>query len=239
MLSKQPLGTEIPGSDDLSALTQIEGYDARALRSKVRERLRLAIAAEEIPAGTRLNQVKIAESLGVSRMPVRDAISDLLGEGLLVPLSGGGALVTPLTAQDIRDVYDVRIPLEATAVQTAAAHASDWHLDRIEAIIDRHWPLLERNANRELLELDRQFHWAVLEAAGNRHLLRSLVPVWATVSRAMFALLRIPSYGATAWNEHQDLALALRVRDGDRAEELIRLHLTKGRQQLLAVIPEE
>lgn len=222
----------------MSVLRHIDGYDARALRSEVRERLRLAITVDEIPAGTRLNQVKIADSLGVSRMPVRDAISDLIAEGLLAQLSSGGAIVAPLTAQDIRDVYAVRIPLEVAAVRTVAEKASERHFAVIDAIVERRQELLKRAANRELLELDREFHWAILEATDNKYFLRSLVPVWATVSRAMFALLRIPDYGIAAWDEHELLADALRARDGAQAEQLIRLHLEKGRRELLAVIPE-
>lgn len=212
-------------------LQPVPTRDVSGTRVAVLNQLKRAITVNELPAGTRLIQTQLAERLGVSRMPVRDAISDLVAEGLAEPLPGGGAVVTELSVEDMRAVYAVRAPLEVEAVRLVAGMQNP-DLTAVEGIIDRHRPLLPAGT-RELLDLDRDFHWAIYRATGNRFLLAALTPIWSQVSRIMFAVLNIPSYSEIAWREHVAIADAIKLGDVQTAVSLTHQHITNGADRLI------
>lgn len=211
-----------------SALGELPPRDTTALVRTVRDRLRLAIALEEIPSGTRLNQVQVAKQLGVSRMPVRAAIAELVAEGLLEVMPGGGVAVRSLTEDDVRDVYEVRLALESRAVRHVAEHQPTWGLGRIEQIVKTHRPhVLEYDA-ADLLAADREFHMTILDATENSCFRRAIIPLWSTVERAMVGTLHIKEVFEVAWDEHAKIAGALRAGDPDRAEAMVEQHLTNA-----------
>ncbi|AQA01492.1 hypothetical protein BVC93_02515 [Mycobacterium sp. MS1601] len=199
--------------------------DSSALARSVRDRLRLAIVLEEIPAGVRLNQVQVAEQLGVSRMPVRVAAADLVGEGLLEPLPTGGVAVRALSKHDVVAAYKVREALEAQAVREVAL-AENRNLAGIVEVLDRHAELGGVNDTALLLDLDRAFHSAILDATDNPYFNRAMVAIWSVVERAMAGMLRtVPDLFDTAWKQHRQIADALVSGDADLAERLAREHL--------------
>lgn len=218
------------------ALGQVPPREPWSVRGEVRERIRRAIALQQLPAGTRLNQEQLARQLGVSRMPVRDAINDLVAEDLVETVATGGAVVRALTADDLRSVYEVRLALELPAVrQVALSGCGPWQ-EELGAIMDSHRPLLRESRIEELHRLDRDFHWAVYRATGNRFIGRALTPVWSHISRAMFGLLAVESYADTAWAEHQSITDALLAGDADRAAGVMELHVRNGADRLLQVM---
>lgn len=218
------------------ALQELPPRDTTALVRTVRDRLRLAIAQREIPEGTRLNQVQVATQLGVSRMPVRTAITDLIAEGLLVPMASGGVMVRTLTEQDIRNVYEVRLALESQAVRHVAETKPKDGLARIQRVIADHRPQVRDYDATELLAADREFHTTLLDATENEYFRRSIVPVWSVVERAMFGALSIPDLVPRAWKEHEEIAKALRAGDPDRAERAMRRHLQHAAEDLARAI---
>ncbi|MBP2371619.1 GntR family transcriptional regulator [Pseudonocardia parietis] len=224
--------TEDAGSAKSSALEQLPPRDTTTLVRTVRDRLRLAIALEEIPSG-KLNQVQVARQLGVSRMPIRAAIPDLVAEGLLENVPGGGVAVRPLTESDVRQVYEVRTALESSAVRNVAEHASDESLRRIQAIVDEHGAAFASYDAGQLLAADREFHMAILSATHNLHFQRAIVPVWSIVERAMVSVLHSTNVFDSAWREHEEIALALRDREADAAEAAVRRHLGKAAEKLV------
>ncbi|BBG03807.1 MULTISPECIES: GntR family transcriptional regulator [Pseudonocardia] len=215
-----------------SALEQLPPRDTTTLVRTVRDRLRLAIALAEIPDG-KLNQVQVARQLGVSRMPIRAAIPELVAEGLLESLPGGGVAVRPLTETDVRQVYEVRLALESQAVRSAAEHGSDWNLRQIQTIVDTHGRAFASYDAAKLLAADREFHMAILSASQNQHYQRSIVPVWSIVERAMVSVLHITTVFDNAWTEHAEIAGPLCDRDPDAAEAAIRRHLGDAAEKLV------
>jgi DNA-binding GntR family transcriptional regulator len=225
------------GLQDIHAITesvlgQMPPRDTTALVRGVRDRLRLAITLGEIHPGSRLNQVALAKQLGVSRMPVRTAVSELVAEGLLELVPGGGVTVRTLTAQDLRDVYEVRVALESSAVRHVAARQPPWGLAQIEQVVATHQPLVPSYGAQQMLEADRNFHMAILEATENSFFKQAIVPVWATVERAMVQMLHMEGVFTRAWEEHALIAEALRLGDPDLAEQRLRLHLDNAADEL-------
>lgn len=222
---------------DGSVLGSLPPRDANALMRAVRDRLRFAIALEEIPGGTRLNQVQVAKQLGVSRMPVRAAVTELVAEGLLEMAPGGGVVVRTLTEQDVRDVYEVRLAIETSAVRHVAQRQPTWGLANIDQIVAEHRPNMMQYDPAKLLEVDRTFHMAILDATDNDYFQRAIRAVWSTVERAMFGSLHIKEVFATAWEEHGKIAEALRAGDPDLAESRLREHLENATAQLTKTLP--
>jgi DNA-binding GntR family transcriptional regulator len=219
-----------------TALTALPPRDASVLVRTVRDRLRMAIILTEIPPGARLNQVQVAERLGVSRMPVRAAAADLVVEGLLDNLPTGGYVVRALSESDVRRAYEVREALEAQAARDVASSAPEADIDGLFEILDRHAALGGVNDTAELLALDRAFHGMILDATDNPYFGRAMVPLWSVVERAMVGMLRdVPDMFDRAWQQHRRIAEALRAGDADGAERLTREHLGHAADALAAV----
>ncbi|MEW2546279.1 GntR family transcriptional regulator [Streptomyces sp. NPDC047002] len=218
-------------------LGELPPRDTTALVRTVRDRLRLAISLEEIPSGTRLNQVAVAKQLGVSRMPVRTAISELVSEGLLEMVPGGGVAVRSLTPDDLLDVYEVREAIESRAVRRVAQLRPAEGLARIEQVVSTHKPRVTGYGAAELLAADREFHMAVLDATGNEYFRRALVPVWSIVERGMVRSLHITDVFTGAWDEHEAIAKALLAGDADHGEQLLLHHLRNASSKLAQTMP--
>lgn len=222
-------------SNGASVLRALPPRDTGALVRSVREQLRLAIILEEIPPGTRLNQVQLAAQLGVSRMPVRAASAELVNEGLLVPIPSGGLAVRALTRADVEAAYHVREALEVQAARDVADRRPVEPLKRMFGILADHEALGGANDTRALLELDRRFHMTMLDATENPYFGLAMVPMWAVVERAMVGMLRtVPDMFNLAWQQHREIAEALQDGDGALAQEKVHEHLQHACVQFTA-----
>ena len=221
-------------SDTPSALSALPPRDASALVRTVRDRLRQAILFGELTAGTRLNQVKVAEQLGVSRMPVRTASADLVAEGLLEPIATGGVAVRPLTQEDVLRAYEVREALEAGAAKEAARRQPAAAIDEVFAILDQHSELGGANDIARLAELDRAFHSAILNSTDNPYYSRAMVPMWSVVERAMIGMLQqVPGMFKLSWEQHRGIAEAVRDGEVELAEARVHEHLSHAADALI------
>lgn len=237
----EQVATEGLGQADFggSILGELPPRDTTALVRGVRDRLRLAIALGEIPSGSKLNQVQLAKQLGVSRMPIRTAAAELVAEGLLEVVPGGGVAVRRFTEQDLRNVFEVRGALESSAVRHVARHQPVWGLSRIEKVVAAHKPQVPTYGPAQLLAADREFHMSILDATGNEFFQRSIMPVWSTVERAMVQVLHLKEVFTTAWDEHEQIVQAMRSGDADLAEARLRQHLEHAASELAKVMPAE
>jgi DNA-binding GntR family transcriptional regulator len=154
---------------------------ARSLHSgSVASALREAIIGQAVPAGTPLVERTLAEQLGMSRGPIRNALYTLEGEGLVTTASNGRAFVTGFTTDDLRDLLAVRFQLESTAVRWGLERSAD--VAPVLALLEemRH----EGTSSQRLVDLDISFHLALLELSGSRFLVQSwqaIAPVIHTV----------------------------------------------------------
>src|SRR5881628_3303257 len=109
--------------------------DHPSLQEKVYDHLKQAILAGEIQPGERLLETRLAESLGVSRIPVREAIRKLERDGLIVVYPRRGVYASPLGPRDVDEVYAIRAVLEGLAARLAAEHRTEQHLARLDEIV--------------------------------------------------------------------------------------------------------
>jgi DNA-binding GntR family transcriptional regulator len=178
-----------------------------------------------------LREADIADDLGLSRTPVREAISRLQNEGLVVRTANSGAVVASLSLEDIAAVYAVREALEAAAARLVASGGSPDVVDELNAIHERMIRAADGpQAGRKLGELNLLFHAQIREAAGNAYLRRFLIEVEHAVRRFRRSGYDDPAHMARSLDEHRKIIDAIAARDPEAAAAAAAAHMRAARQ---------
>jgi GntR family transcriptional regulator, gluconate operon transcriptional repressor len=194
--------------------------DRRQLWEDVAGSLREAILAGTLPAGTSLVEADLAERFNVSRGPVRDALRELVREGILADLSRRGTVVATLTTADIREVYAVREGLEIVAARLAIGRAESRDIEVIGVQVARMEEAWDRRADyTESLAEDLAFHRGVAQLSGNDRLRTVYEQMLGQTELLMrSAAISNPGLGnAMRRSAHRDVLDALLARDPERA----------------------
>lgn len=211
-------------SDGLQSDLDVAPIEASSVVSLVYERIRALILNGDVAPGTRLGQVDLAERLGVSRTPVREALRRLTGEGLVEFRDQRGFRVAALALDAVVRRLEVRVILEPGAARLAAERRTDDDLAALRAAIDR-----ERAATTaiEVHDASRDFHVAVCAASQNHELVLTLEGLWLIeVGRRLLARRSaVPAWQEADAAEHDAILAAIAARDGDRAAALMEEHL--------------
>jgi DNA-binding GntR family transcriptional regulator len=185
-------------------------------------RLLAEIRTGTLMPGARLRETELAERLGISRTPVREAIRQLEADGLVTHLPRQGATVRSLDYAEVIELYEMRAVLEGTAARLAARVASDVELEELGAL---NAELALAAPGPAAQELNRQFHRTLLDAARNRFLVKSM----SALQRTLFILgpttLAQEPRVQGAFSEHDAVLQGLRARDARVAEEAMRAHI--------------
>jgi DNA-binding GntR family transcriptional regulator len=220
-------------------------YSHKQLRNLVADQLRSAILEGRYQPGEWLRQERLAQELGVSQMPVREALKELAAEGLIEHLPYRGVRVVEFVPQDVADLYAHRSFLEGLAARSAAENITPEELAELRQV---HVLMAQKLAPEDLAEyreLNRRFHQIVYLASRRTYLIRTLNQMWASFPVMLFghfastATRPLPERDAQDVEEHQAILAALQNRDGDEAERLVNLHIETTRQQLLAVLESD
>jgi DNA-binding GntR family transcriptional regulator len=193
--------------------------------------LRRAILAQQFKPGQRLIEAELAEMLGVSRTPIREALSKLEYEGL-VDLAPTGGVVVRNTEEEFEEIYGLRQRVEGYAANLAARRITAEELAALDAACDRALAALDRAALEERAALNNAFHDLLTEASHSPRLIR-LTKTYREyfLSRRTLAFYDRDT-AARHHAQHREIVEALRRRDGDGAERLLAEHF----QSALAVI---
>ncbi|WGW04135.1 GntR family transcriptional regulator [Tropicibacter oceani] len=172
--------------------------------------------------GDRLRETDLAERLGMSRTPVREAIRQLEADGIVTHLPRQGASIRALDYAEVMELYEMRAVLEGTAARLAARAASDIE---IEELADMNRQLAALGSAPEAFVLNRQFHAALLDAAKNRFLARSIHALQKALLILGPTTLTEPDRATKAVEEHAEILAAITARDGNAAEVAMRTHI--------------
>lgn len=183
------------------------------------------ISSGELGPGSRLVEDRLAERLGVSRNPVREAIRLLEATGLVVVQPRRGAYVSTPDVDDLLALLEVRVQLEGYAAELAAARASTEDLDELDAVIASGRSATEAGDLVEASEHHRRFHEVVERVAGNRHVSSAVEPLRLR-TEMIFSLLH-DDMGQLSWAEHQAIADAIRSGDEAAARACMARHLRR------------
>ncbi len=194
------------------------------LRARVTEFLRNEVLSGRLPPGTILNERELAKQLGVSKTPVRESLSLLDHEGLIVTLPRKGYFVSPITVQDVHNFFGLRLILECAAAEMAAAKVTDEQIEQLASLVPDRSP---SDSMSQRLERNLDFHCLIAELSGNERLA-------ALIRRLLLEMARVIAAGFVP-EEHARVMLAFRERDPRRAAAAMRDHICAVRDNALRV----
>ena len=208
----------------------------RRLVDDATQTLREAILDGRFEAGLRLRQEDLAEQLGISRTPIREALGRLQQEGLIDLLPHGGVRVALLDLDEAVELYDLREVLDGLAARLAATQATQPTLRSLEKSLSLMHGCVRRGDANHWFRPHVAFHEEILRAAGNRPLLRQLSVVRLSIQRFHPVLLTTSQRLAHAYREHRDIFDAIAAHDAPSAERLARAHIAAAKEIVLKVI---
>lgn len=199
------------------------GEAYRPLREVVAEELRAMIVRGELAAGERLLEDRLADELGVSRNPVREAIRSLEATGLVEVIPRRGAYVCRPDLDDVRNLLEVRAVLESFAAAKAAEDRPEGLVEELRDCIAEGKAASEAGNHLRASELHSHFHMAIERATGNPYLEQVVAPLRQR-TEMVFSLL-LERRGATGWGEHERVCDAIAAGDADQAREMVADHI--------------
>ncbi len=205
----------------------------RPLRELVYQRLKQAIIEGQLRPGEHLVETKIAARLGVSRVPVREAIRSLERENLVSP-SPKGMVVSSFTRIDIEEVYAVRAVLEALGCRLAAQRITPSDKAELRQILKRSRQAISAKDISALTACDIEFHDILITASGNATLKKTLNQLRDSVRRFRAASIALPGRPEEVLQDHVAIAQAVMAGDAERAETLVYDHIVQASRRLLA-----
>ena len=202
-------------------------HDA-SLRNKVFKYIKTQIITGHYNPGESLVESKLAEELGVSRTPIREAIRLLELEGLVETTPNKGAVVLGISAKDVEDIYAIRQLVEGLAARWAAERITPYEIKELQKILD----LMEFYANRQDLEetanLDNKFHQLIYEASGSKILNLTLSNLHQYVQLARMESLKVPRRIENTIREHRCIVESFLERNAEKAEEALSKHVRRA-----------
>lgn len=203
------------------------------LREVVCETLREAIRDGILEPGERLMEIQIAEELGVSRTPVREAIRKLELEGYVIMLPRRGTYVANLSIKDINEVYEIRASIDALAAGLAAERITDDELEQMERMLVATVEAFDKGDMDRVVEYDTKFHDILYCASRNARLVGIINNLREQLTRFRSISMAYPGRMKKTMEEHGRMVEAIAQRDVELAQQLARQHMENSEQALL------
>lgn len=210
------------------------------LSTRIYHEIKGLILRNEIMPGQKLHHQELSERLGVSRTPVREALTRLVQEGYVSFLPNRGFTCKEIGIQEAEELYDLREALEAFAVEKAIGYLNDEVLERLRQKMELYGHDIQKRFTRERLIYDQNIHLAIVEIGGNETLKKSLGQVFDRIilKRKTDGLYDL-SRGVSAHLEHLKLLAAMEKRNVKEAVKIIRAHIQVGKKNLLSDLKQK
>ncbi len=199
----------------------------KPLREIVYEELKRQIMIGEIPPGTRMMEVELADDMGVSRTPIREAIRKLEKEGLVSIEPRRGAYASEISIKDMVDVLEVREFLEGMAAGLASKRITEEEIEALKHSIDAYRDAVESGATEEIIEEDEIFHKLIVDCSGNKTLIQMINQVQELALRFRYIYYEDFSRYQNMPNEHQEILDAVLSGDPEVARSVADAHVLR------------
>lgn len=224
---------QIPGSKDTSSTFRT--LEHPSLTDKVYSLMRDGILRQVLPLGSKLSDEAIAADLGISRTPVREAINRLVAEGLVVGTRGKGFSVVQLSAQDVEEIFEVRLALEILAVKKAC-RMTDRSLEAFAPLMRDHLAAIESGDVETSIRFDSMFHERIVQLSRNKWIADALNRLRAYTFIVMRLHCRDVKDARVSYEDHKRILEALSEGDELKAERLLKTHIQRVRTELVMSI---
>ncbi len=205
----------------------------RTLAGVAFESVRSQILRRQLAFGTKLNQASLAEQLGISLVPLREALRKLEAEGLVQIVPHRGVFVCTISRDELEDLYTIRMILEGMATRAAVARLTDDHVAKLSALVLEMEQETSREDYAKLLLINRAFHLTLYEVSGRRFLCDSITGLWKKSERYRALYVHLPGRSRQALSEHQEILQALQGRWAKEAVRAVRNNIRQTMTGLL------
>ncbi|MFZ7121413.1 MAG: GntR family transcriptional regulator [Eubacteriaceae bacterium] len=210
----------------------------KPLREIVFSTMREAIINGDFKPGQRLMEVQLAEQMGVSRTPVREAIRKLELEGLVIMVPRKGAYVAGISTEDVKEVVEIRSVLEGLAAKLAAQRGNEEDVEKLKEVLTNFEKATLDNNTIDLINYDSDFHDIIYKAAKNSKLIQMINGLKEQVQRFRVAYFTQFQNVEILLKEHRKLLNAIVDKDADLARELAEKHIATT-EKLISIIEEK
>lgn len=214
----------------------------QSLHEQTYQALRNAILSGELAVGVRLVETQLAETLQVSRTPIREAIRQLQRENLLASDENGALRVAKLSIADAVQLYDCRIALEQLSVAEACRKVTTAQVGQLEAAVQQAEKTLGQQSNQltnyQLLHMDYQFHRLLAESSANAWLVQILDQVFDKMALLRLRTMEHNPGVLEIRSEHRRIFEAVRDRDPVAATQAIQYHLIASKERVIQEIKQ-
>ncbi|MDI7276994.1 MAG: GntR family transcriptional regulator [Anaerolineae bacterium] len=215
---------------------QVPRLERASLRDAVIRTIEDALLAGELRPGDRLIESDLAQRAGISRGPVREAVRQLVGEGVLVSYPSRGTFVTLWSPRAVEEAYSLRAVLERLAIREAAQRITDDQVAQLAATVDEMERCARQGDTRQLVRLDVRFHEQLYAFCGHTLLQRTL----SQLRRQLYSLMGMDEGFALHRDEiatdHRLIVDSLRGRDPEAAGEAIAAHILASGAEVVAQV---
>ena len=222
-------------SGDASPMSDLAKKKPSRAESLYRSVKDMAILFEFKP-GERINEVELAQRLGASRTPLREALNRLVAEGFLVLRQDRGFFCRDLKPREMFELYQFRAVLEVAAIRLACEQATEQEVVDLAHFLDETGPQEGGRSSQELVALDEYFHEKIMALSRNMEMSRTLENINARIQ--YFRWVDMDSKREGTQHEHRAIVQALMARDADLAAQRLEAHITRRLEQITAAIKE-
>ncbi|SCZ00126.1 GntR family transcriptional regulator [Alkaliphilus peptidifermentans] len=217
----------------MSNLQNLKIESFKPLREIVFENLREAILEGKLEPGQRMMEIQLAEQLGVSRTPVREAIRKLELEGLVIMVPRKGAYVADVSIKDIMEVLEIRAVLEGLAASLAAERMTDEELDELEMISYQFKRSYQQDDVEGMIEKDIEFHERIFNSARNEKLVQIAQGLREQIYRFRVTYISEYNKAKELVEEHQAILETISQRDAEKAYEVAAKHIENAGSHMM------
>ncbi|MCX7773153.1 MAG: GntR family transcriptional regulator [Clostridia bacterium] len=215
---------------------KIDSY--QPLRDVIFETLRKAIVSGDIKPGERLMEVSLAEQMGVSRTPVREAIRRLEAEGLVTMIPRKGTHVSELSIKDMMDVLEVRAALDKLATGLAAKRMQASQIKSLESVHKQYVSFVEKDNIEGAIRKDIEFHDLIYSASGNPRLISVASSLREHIFRFRVIYMKDTHIAEHVLHEHDEMLNAIREANEARAADLAEQHIRNQMETIIKAVNE-
>jgi len=203
------------------------------LRERIVDFIKDSVVSGRLKPGERVPEQEIAENLGISRTPIREAFRQLESEGFISVTPRKGAVVSPITDKDVSEFYAIKSLLEGFAARTACPKLAQKDIKKLESLNAQMARCAEKNDVKGFFKLDNQFHDIFLKACGNEKLCAMVYQLVQQFERFRVTALSVPGRMNDSVRQHRDIIEAFRDSNVALVESLVMANAEKSGHMLV------
>ena len=217
----------------MARLQPIDLDSYQPLREAVCETLRDAIRKGILEPGERLMEVQLAEELGISRTPVREAIRKLEQEGYVIMMPRRGTYVSDISTNDVKEIFEIRSALESLATGLAARRIEPEELETLQNLLVEIEGYIEKNDIEKIVETDIKFHGLLYQVSRNERLVNIINNLKEQLARFRTLSMSYPGRLQETLEEHSEMVEAIANGDVSAARDAAEHHMERAEKTLL------